>query len=216
MSPELRCHFRPAQPQDVDAVLPLLLSSGPQAIAYGFSCGGTDSLDFLRFAFVQGRGLLGYRAHTVAVVDGRVVGVGAFYRLSSYVQLSLEHLWQICRFYRAREAPDALARAMHLQSTMPPPGLGMHYVAHLGVSPAFRCQGLGTRLLDTQLGPALAMGRTHLGLDVSVENPRAQALYERYGFVVRSENTFAGPRGAVPNTRRMTKPLNAVQRTGPM
>jgi ribosomal protein S18 acetylase RimI-like enzyme len=199
--------FRSATAQDVDAVLPLIYSSGPQAIDYAFACQGQTSHDFLRFAFTDGKGHLGYRNHTVAVLDGQVQGVAAFYNLSDYLRLTLEHLGQLWRFYPVRHFLGLLLRGHHLQSVMPPPGPQTHYVAHFGVSPAFRGKGIGTALLDYQQGVGRAQGRSHYAIDVSVDNPRAQALYARYGFSLQAENPFSGPPGAVPHGRRLTMPL---------
>ncbi|MFC1417133.1 ribosomal protein S18-alanine N-acetyltransferase [Streptacidiphilus cavernicola] len=42
--------------------------------------------------------------------------------------------------------------------------------------------GLGARLLTALIGQAAAVGCTELLLEVRVDNPRAQRLYERFGF----------------------------------
>lgn len=203
----MTCEFRPATAHDVDAALPLLYSAGPQAMEYAFACQGKPAQEFLRFAFAHGKGFLGYQNHTVAVWDGQVVGIAAFYNLGSYPRLTLEHLWQLWRFYPAQRFAGLLWRGHHLQSVMPPPGASTHYVAHFGVSPAFRSRGIGTGLLDYQRGLGRALGRRHYAIDVAVDNPRAQALYVRYGFLLNAENRFSGPPAAVPDGRRMTMPL---------
>lgn len=204
------CQFRIADSRDVDAVVPLIYSSGPQAFDYGFQRCGKSSHDFLRFAFVDGNGFLGYKNHTVATLDGQVVGILAVYNLSSYVRLTLGHLGQLWRFYPASSLIDLTSRGTHLQSIMPPPNQTTHYVAHFGVVEAMRGKGIGRSLLAHQHKKAQELGRTIYALDVSVENPRAQALYECFGFSVTAENEFSGPRGTVPNTRRMTMPVQAA------
>jgi len=207
MSANSPCQFRNAKPQDVEAAVPLIYSSGPQAIDYGFPRHGKTSHDFLRFAFTDGKGFLGYQNHTVATIDGRVVGIAAFYNFSTYLRLTLEHLGQLWCFYPALNFAGLAIRGIHLKSIMPPPGQNVHYVANFGVRKEFQGMGIGSSLLDHHRGQALAIGRTLYALDVSVENPRAQALYERYGFSINAENKFSGPCGPVPNTRRMTMPL---------
>ena len=49
------------------------------------------------------------------------------------------------------------------------------------------------------------MGRTRAALDVSVENPRAQALYERLDFEVTEEcmSKLENSTARVPDHRRM-------------
>jgi len=201
------CQFRHAQARDVDAAVPLIYSSGPQAFDYGFQCCGNSSRDFLRFAFTDGNGFLGHKNHIVATLNGQVVGIVAVYNLSTYVRLSLGHLWQLWRFYPASSLIDLITRGARLQSIMPPPNQTTHYVAHFGVAEGLRGRGIGRSLLAYQFKKAQELGRTIYGLDVSVENPRAQALYESFGFLVTAENAFSGPPGTVPNTRRMAMPV---------
>jgi len=181
-----------------------------QAIDYCFQCFGKRSDDFLRFAFTDGVGFLGYKNHTVATLNDDVVGILASYNLSTYVVLTIGHLWQLWRFYPASRFFDLLIRGVHLQSVMKPPNQTDHYVAHFGVAQGLRGKGIGLQLLKAQHQTALALGRTTCSLDVSDDNPRAQALYERFGFSVTSENRFSGPPGAVPDTRRMSMPVRTA------
>jgi len=51
------------------------------------------------------------------------------------------------------------------------------------VDPKARGQGIGTQLLGAIKAEASARGLAHVRLDVIDTNPRAQALYEREGFV---------------------------------
>jgi ribosomal protein S18 acetylase RimI-like enzyme len=214
MTTNSACQFRSADSRDVDAALPLICSSGPQAFDYGFQCCGKNSPDFLRFAFTDGTGLLGYKNHTVATLNGQVVGIVAVYNLSTYVRLTLGHLWQLWRFYPTSSLIGLIRRGAHLQSIMPPPNQTTHYVAHFGVAEGLRGRGIGRSMLAYQYKKAQELGRTIYALDVSVENPLAQSLYESFGFSVTAENEFSGPRGTVPNTRRMTMPVQAAQATG--
>ena len=207
MSANLPCKFRKARPQDVETALQLIYSSGPQAFEYLFPRHGATQQDFLRFAFTDGNGFLGYKNHLVATSNGQVVGIAAFYNFSTYARLTLEHLAQLLRFYPALNFFGLAVRGIHLKSIMPAPTQNMHYVANFGVVKAFRGMGIGTCLLDHQRAQALTLGRTRYALDVSVDNQRAQELYERYGFSAQTENQFSGPHGVVPNTRRMIMSL---------
>jgi ribosomal protein S18 acetylase RimI-like enzyme len=208
MITNLVCQFRCADSRDVDAALPLIYSSGPQAFDYGFQLCGKNSQEFLHFAFTDGNGFLGYKNHTVATLNGQVVGIVAVYNLSTYVRLTLGHLWQLWRFYPVSSLIDMTNRGARLQSIMPPPNQTTHYVAHFGVAEALRGSGIGQSLLAYHYKKAQKLRRTIYALDVSVENPRAQKLYESFGFSVTEENTFSGPPGTVPNTRRMTMPVS--------
>jgi RimJ/RimL family protein N-acetyltransferase len=53
----------------------------------------------------------------------------------------------------------------------------------LGILPAYRGRGLGTRLLNAALEAAFAAGFVRIELDVYAGNARAIALYEKAGFV---------------------------------
>ena len=214
MTSNLVCQFRHADARDVDAALPLICSSGPQAFDYGFQRCGKSSRDFLRFAFTDGNGFLGYKNHTVATLNGKVVGILAVYNFSTYVRLTLGHLRQLWRFYPTSSLIGLITLGARLQSIMPPPNQTTHYVVHFGVAEGLRGSGIGRSLLTYQYKKAQELGRTIYALDVSVENPRAQSLYESFGFSVTAENEFSGPRGTVPNTRRMAMPVPAAQATG--
>lgn len=59
--------------------------------------------------------------------------------------------------------------------------------AHIGtlgiaILPGYRDQGLGPRLLRTAIDAAWARGITRIELSVRTDNPRAIALYKRFGF----------------------------------
>ena len=60
-------------------------------------------------------------------------------------------------------------------------------VQSLRVHPAFRGMGVGSRLLEAAEKCAREQGHSRLGLSVSLENPKAQKLYERCGYFKRGE-----------------------------
>ena len=197
--------FRRAEPKDADDVPRLTYSAGIEGFEYAFTQGNITALDFLRYAFLEGGGFFGYRNHVVVVVAGRVAGTGAFYSGHEYNNLSMEIGKQIFRFYGLLKFLPVMRRSFQALSLTPRPKKNMEYVANLGVSDDMRSRGIGTALLDRQKEVARSKGRLVYALDVSVNNPRAQGLYERLGFKVTGQNRFRG-RGdssAVPDTLRM-------------
>jgi ribosomal protein S18 acetylase RimI-like enzyme len=148
--------------------------------------------------------MFGHRNHTVVELDGQVVGIGAFYSGMEYQDLSLGTLRQILRFYHIT-CPGVLRRAMQSTRWMPPPGRRTLYVANLGVSPRFRGQGIGARLLHAQMDLARRQHKAKFALDVAANNPRAQQLYERLGLRVVAESEAEPVRKHVqlPRSRRM-------------
>ncbi|MDT7858195.1 N-acetyltransferase [Rubrivirga sp. S365] len=199
--------FRRAQPSDCEGAVPLVYSSGPDVLDYCFRAGGRTAADFLRYAFSDGRGFFGWRTHTAVVHGPRLVGVGAFYGGRDHARLSRELVVQVVRFYPLVAALGVIRRTLQVRVIMPPPPRSTHYAANLGVPPDLRGRGIGTVLLSHEAAAAHRVGRRTLALDVTVNNPRAQALYERLGFAVtRYQESPCSP-GGLPSSRRMERTL---------
>jgi ribosomal protein S18 acetylase RimI-like enzyme len=200
--------FRAALPQDVEAAAPLIHSSGPAAFDYVFAVPGRgDARAFLRRAFVDGAGEFGWRNHLVGELEGVVVAVGAGYGGEASLAFTLAAARQILAHYGPRRAPGVIARGLGVERVIPPPRRGMHYLAHLGVAPALRGQGIGRALIEALIRRGVQAGRRRMVLDVATSNPRAQALYARLGFEVTGEraSALANAQGAVPGHRRMER-----------
>jgi len=61
----------------------------------------------------------------------------------------------------------------------------------MSVLRSFRGQGIGSRLLDTAIDWCKSRSLRRLELEVLSNNPRAQRLYERKGFVIEGRNVGA-------------------------
>lgn len=197
--------FRAATAQDADVAVPLIHSSGPAAFDYVFAQPGQgDAQAFLRRAFVDGAGEFGWRNHVVGELDGVVVAAGAGYGGETALAFTLAAGRQILAHY-GLHAPGVIARGLRVERVIPPPTRGMHYLAHLGVVPARRGQGIGKALIDELVRRGVQRGCRRMVLDVAAGNPRAQALYARLGFAVTGEqrSALANAQGAVPDHRRM-------------
>jgi GNAT superfamily N-acetyltransferase len=205
----MNIRFRPAQPSDAEAAAPLLYSSGPDAFNYVFKLRADDDvLEYLRFAFRDDCGELGYANHTVAEIDGDVVALGTAFSGQDMWRFMTGGMRGLFSFYGWR-APIIASRALRMERVIEPPKGDLHYVAHLGVTPDLRSHGIGARLVKHLLGGGRALGRTAAALDVSVYNPRAQALYERLGFTPAREcrSTLFHAHGFVPDHIRMESKL---------
>ena len=202
--------FRAATAQDAAAAVPLIHSSGPAAFDYVFAVPGRSTAQaFLHRAFVDGAGEFGWRNHIVGELEGVVVAAGAGFGGEAALAFTLAAARQILAHYGLRHAPGVIARGLKVERVIPPPSRGMHYLAHLGVSPLLRGQGIGRALIDELIRRGVQAGRGRMVLDVAVSNPRAQALYERLGFAVAEErrSVLANAQGAVPDHRRMERSL---------
>jgi ribosomal protein S18 acetylase RimI-like enzyme len=198
--------FRRAQPNDVAAIVPLIYSSGPAAFDYAFA--GTpkgDAQDFLHWVFVRGSGQFGYRQHWVGSQAEQVVASAT--TLSGEVNLSnmLLAAGQIIRFYGPRYCWKVLWRGIQLERIIAPPPKRTFYLAHLGVNNAITGQGIGTQLIDFLLQQGRDAGFQRAALDVAASNPRAQALYERFGFIQQREHASHLP--GIAAHRYLQRPL---------
>lgn len=202
--------LRPATPDDADAAIPLIYSSGPAVLDYIFtSRNKEDVFACMRRGFVRNAGELGYAIHTVAELDGKIVGIGAAFAGDTTLRFMAQGTVNIFAHYGPRRASGVIMRALRVEKIVRPPVKHEHCIAHLGVSPVYRSKGIGARIVDHLLEEGRRLKRPVAVLDVSVENPRAQDLYERLGFVVTRENASAlrNQHAAVPGHRRMEKIL---------
>ncbi len=201
--------FRPARPDDVAAAVPLIHSSGPGTFDYVFDVPGRGSAqDFLSHAFVQAVGPFSHELHTAVLLDGEIVGYGAAYDGFDTEGHTSVAIQQIIEFYGVWQALGVIRRGLAVERIILPPKAELFYIGHLGVERQHRGRGIGTRLVDHLLAIGAERGRITTALDVSVENPSAQKLYERLGFEVTRElvSRLSNSRGRVPDNRRMERP----------
>lgn len=199
--------FRPARPDDVFWAVPLIYSSGPAAFNYIFQHQqkGT-ALDFLRAAFTRPDGEFSYSNHTVVEQDGRFVGIGAAFSGDKNLAFTFAAAKVIFRFYGGLAAWPVIVKGLQAESVIQPPSSQELILAHLGVAADAQGQGIGSALIEHFLSRDAAKGKTP-ALDVAITNPRAQALYERLGFVVvrERESALKNEHGAIVTHRRMEK-----------
>lgn len=205
----MKVTFRPAQPGDVDTAVPLIYSSGPLAFDFVFKRKNVMAQDFLKLAFVDGRGEFGYKNHIVAIADDHLVGIGATYTGKSTFNFTLNAIRQITKTYGPIKGFSNIRSGLQIEKIIHPPSDDISILVHLGVAPEKRSQGVGTQLVEHLLEIAQQSGTAKAELDVSVENSRAQSLYERLGFKVidELESNYANAFGRIVNHRRMSRPL---------
>lgn len=196
--------FRRAEARDVEQAVPLIHSSGPAAFDHAFARAGITAQAFLAHAFVDGRGMFGHPRHVVGEHEGQVVAAGTGFAGEHNLGNTLTAARQILRCYGLRALPVMIA-GLRLERIIRPPPRDVFYLAHLGVAPGQRGAGFGTQLVEHLLELGRASGFARAGLDVATTNPRAQALYERMGFVVEVERVSTIP--GIANHRFMTRAL---------
>lgn len=199
--------IRPARREDVEAVAPLILSAGPDAFRYVFANGrGIAPEGFIARGFVARGGGMSWRLHWVVEVAGEVAAVATCFRGARALGFTPADLAHIVASYGIGATPGIVFRALKMGQIIEVP---MHwrtaYIANVAVAPAFQGRGIGASLLRHLHEEARAMGMARCMLDVSMENPRAEALYARLGYrVVRErKSTLRNAGGHVPGHRRM-------------
>ena len=206
-SPSRNLVFRPAEPADADAAVPLIYSSGPAAFDYVFAVPGRcGAQEFLRRAFIDGAGQLGFRNHVVGVEDGVVVAVGAAWCGRSKLAFLLEGARQIFACYGVGAALGVMWRACRIEKIIAPPARSELCIGNLGVSPQRRGGGIGAAMIAQLIAHHRHSGIGKAVLDVAVSNPRGQQLYERLGFTVTAEHRSRlanAAQAVVVNHRRM-------------
>ena len=134
------------------------------------------------------------------------MGIGAAFSGDKNMAFTIAAAKQIFHFYGLVEAWPVIFKGLQAESVIQPPSSKEIILGHLGVAPEAQGQGIGTALVEYLLALDAAKGKTP-ALDVAVTNPRAQALYQRLGFVVVAErqSNMKNEHGAIVNHRRMEK-----------
>ncbi|MCP4122787.1 MAG: GNAT family N-acetyltransferase [Bacteroidetes bacterium] len=177
--------FRDAVPQDVEAAVPLIYSSGPVAFDYIFSVEGKGSAkDFLSYCFVRPGGEMGHADHTVAVAGNSIVGIGKTYSADINFKNTRSIAWRIISFYGLLKGLGVIRRGLQFEDMIKPPAKGESTIVHIGVDPAAQGKGIGRGMMEALINKAEKKGSATAVLDVAEENDRARFLYERLGFKI--------------------------------
>ena len=181
---------RDARPEDAAGVARLLIMAWP--IEDFLS--RMPSLDEESFAeFISGfvasqDNLYSYEVTKVAVLtseDGteRIVGM-----MNGYDGALYEMLKKPVTDDFSRRFPDSSSGFGLVKETE----AGEFYLDSIGVNPAMRSMGIGSRLFSAMLERAAGLGFTKAGLIVDVDKPKAEALYLRLGFKTVGYRDFMG------------------------
>ena len=196
--------FRMARPEDAAVLVPLMHASSLTLIERSFRVGKADPAAFLRRDFLRGTGIFGYRNQWVLSTPGDTpVATLTAYRGADYNRLLRATLISAALYFRPIDLVRALWRMSLLGSLFATPRADGVFIANACVAPELRSRGLFSRLVSEAIRQVAGPNTTVAELDVSFDNPRAQALYTRLGWVVESERS----RGEGPSLigfRRMT------------
>lgn len=199
--------IRPARPDDVEAAAPLIYSSGPDAFNFVFGHHTpVDAQGFIAYAFQREGGEFSWPVHWVIELEGEVVGTAAGYTGTTAKSFLWPMVRQILGCNGLIAGAGVIRRGLQIEQVIvPPKRADEFYVGDVGIAPHLRGKGLGQRLLEHLHEEARQQGATTAILDVSMENPRAEALYTRLGYrvVKETETSLRNETGYVPSHRRM-------------
>lgn len=203
-----KLEIRPAIPEDVEQAVPLIYSSGPVAFDFVFKTNKHSALDYLKFAFQRPGGEFSYQNHYSVVVDDSIVGAGAIFTGEEMLSFTLSEARNIIKFYKFY-GPNIMTRGLKIEGLIKPPGESEAAIGHLGILEGFRGKKLGTKLIEELMKAPKINGQNSFVLDVSVENPKAQNLYEKLGFMVTKKyySTLTNKFACVIDHNRMEKKI---------
>ena len=203
--------IRPARAEDAQAATPLIFSSGPDAFNYVFSHRTrTDAGGFIAHAFACDRGEFSWRYFWIVEVDGAVAGTASGYTGEDARDFLWPAVRQILHCNGLIAGARVIRRGLKIERIIVPPSRpDEFYIGNVAIAARLRGKGLGERLFAFLHEEARRRGASVCTLDVSVENPRAEALYTRLGYRVVKENAsdLENAAGTVVNHRRMAYEL---------
>ena len=180
--------FRPCQANDVNDVIPLMYSAGPEAYRYVFSVDDQEqAVDFLHYAFCHGDGEFGYKDHQVAVENNQIVALVGRRSSKNNLAYTVTAIKQIFGYFGFIKALKVMLRGLRFEKIVTPPPKNVVCLHNLAVSDDKQDEGIGQQVIKHFLTQEKARKTTTVCLDVAETNPRAKVLYQRLGFVVKSK-----------------------------
>jgi len=177
--------FRPATRDDAPFAAPLIYSIARRDLDPLFKglAAGLSPVGVVEQFYLAPGGMFSWRNTELALHDGLPAGLITAYSVASR-NGSATWLVRAAGRLGARAllllAWRGVVIARALQRNLP----GSWYVAFVGVDPLQQSLGIGSSLIERSIHTARASRCSCVELDVDVDNPRAQELYERIGFHV--------------------------------
>ena len=113
--------------------------------------------------------------------NNEMIGIGSVFNAKEAGAFTVADALNIFRFYGLKSFA-AIKSGLKVEKLIKLPENHEIAIGHLGIKPALRGQGLGTKMIELLMEEANKTKDSYWILDVSEENPKAKALYERLGF----------------------------------
>ncbi len=179
--------LRPSKKEEVAKAVPLIYSSGPPSFEYVFKNNKVGAIDFLNHAFVREGGEFSYQNHYSLYDKGQMVGIGSIFSSKESTKFTIADALNIFRFYKFGSL-GVVRRGLQVEGIIKLPIKKEIVLAHLAIESVHRGKGYGTKMIHLLKTKVDKSADDFYILDVSEENPKAKALYDRLGFVTTKKN----------------------------
>jgi ribosomal protein S18 acetylase RimI-like enzyme len=198
--------FRKATIDDIDSIVPLMYSAAEDLFEFSYSVSGKSVKDFLRYVLSKGKGYYGYQNQTVGIYNNEIIFSATTYKGKDIMIETLNTFLLIFSFYGLIGSIPVIYRSIILSKIFIAPKPDSLYIGNLGTKPELRSKGIATMFFDKIHQFAKENGIKRCELDVSLENPKAEKLYTKRGYVVVKNLPYKGKKNIV-GTKRMEKVL---------
>ena len=206
-----KIELRKSRKEEVEIAVHLIYSSGPPSFEYVFKNSGKNAMDFLHHAFVRQGGEFSFDNHHSLYRDNVMVGIGSFFDGSIAKNFTIYDGLNILRFYKFG-SPSVIKNGLRVEQIIKLPKVNQMALAHIAILSDYRGKGLGTELMIQLMNASKAKEDQKYVLDVSEENPRAHALYNRLGFTVtaKMKSDLRNKYSYVANHFRMEREVSII------
>ncbi len=115
----------------------------------------------------------------VAELDSKIVGAVIAYDGANFMALKKPVIDYFTKFGDIKSFEEAQETSEN-----------EYYLDSIGTDSEYRSRGIGTKLITTLIEKVRNLGYKRVGLLVDLDNPRAEALYSKLGFVYVDNNNF--------------------------
>ena len=183
----LQVEFRKAEREDCvwagERLLETLYGFGPYLMGMGDQDRASKALSDY---FYLRDNRFSYQFAYIAEVAGKPAGLLLNFPGLKLLRANLFTSVQMFSVYRLAEIAEHVWRMIKLRDEEEV-GKDELYIAHLAVSPQYRQQGIGHKMLEYAQKLTLDEGMKKLALMAEIDNDGAIALYKRFGFSVIKE-----------------------------
>ncbi len=160
------------------------MCSAPDILTFVFGHGDdVKPREFLQSSLAQPDGQFGYANHIVAISDSNIAGVYCRWHDKLPADFDRATVDSIHRFFGIEEAMNIMFRSRESTRFFTPPQAHQLCIGHLAVDMKYRGHGIARAMLADAIAFARQIAKTHVVLDVALNNQPAIGLYLANGFI---------------------------------